>query len=140
MFEVQYTQHFMSLKFCPLSSKGSGQFKKDNFYWDFEIKPSNFSRVYRISLRWNFNDASPKVYILNDEIHQIAKEKTIPHLYCQKKIELCLYYPSSNGFSTKDPLCKTIVSWTYLWILYYEEWLYSGEWKGGGIHPQTNNE
>lgn len=135
----QYPQHFISLRLCPLSSTGRGQLKKDSFYWNFEIKPSSFSRVYKISLRWNFNDTSPKVYILNDEVHQVAKEKRIPHLYCQKKIELCLYYPSSNGFSTKDPLCRTIVSWTYLWILYYEEWLYSGEWKGGGIHPIINN-
>jgi hypothetical protein len=132
---VSYAQHFISLKFCPLSSNGSGKLQKNNFYWNFNIKPFTFSKIYHISLKWNFNDVSPKVYILNQEVHEVAKKKTIPHLYCQKKIELCLYYPSSNGFSSEIPLCNTIISWTHLWISYYEDWLHSGEWKGGGIHP-----
>lgn len=38
------------------------------------------------------------------------------------------------------PLCNTIVSWTYLWLYFYEEWLYSNEWKGGGIHPESSKE
>ena len=34
-------------------------------------------------------------------------------------------------------LCETIVPWTYLWISYYEEWLYSNEWKGDGVHIKS---
>jgi hypothetical protein len=32
---------------------------------------------------------------------------------------------------------KTIVPWCYLWLFYFEDWLATGEWKGGGIHPET---
>jgi len=32
-------------------------------------------------------------------------------------------------------LDQTVVPWTALWLLYFEEWLFSGEWAGGGLHP-----
>jgi hypothetical protein len=30
---------------------------------------------------------------------------------------------------------NTIVPWAILWLFYFEEWLSSDEWKGGGEHP-----
>ena len=30
---------------------------------------------------------------------------------------------------------QTIVPWTTLWLFYFEDWLSSDEWKGGGLHP-----
>lgn len=30
---------------------------------------------------------------------------------------------------------QTVVPWTALWLFYFEDWLASGEWKGGGQHP-----
>ena len=32
-------------------------------------------------------------------------------------------------------LDQTIVPWTALWLLYFEEWLFSDEWAGGGVYP-----
>lgn len=29
----------------------------------------------------------------------------------------------------------TVVPWTSLWLFYFEDWLDSGEWRGGGMHP-----
>lgn len=34
-------------------------------------------------------------------------------------------------------LDQTIVPWTMLWLFYFEEWLASGDWKGGGMHPEA---
>ena len=34
-------------------------------------------------------------------------------------------------------LDQTIVPWAILWLFYFEEWLISNEWKGGGLHPET---
>jgi hypothetical protein len=33
----------------------------------------------------------------------------------------------------------TIVPWVYLWLAYFEEWLWSDDWKGGGEHPATED-
>ncbi|MFK5977219.1 MAG: hypothetical protein QM493_12025 [Sulfurovum sp.] len=130
-----YAEHFVSLKLCPLSSNGNGELEKKYFYWEFYAKPSSFSKVYKILVIWDFTKNSPNVYILNEEVHKISKVKNIPHLYSKEKVQLCLYYPSYQEFSSSMSLCETIIPWTYLWISYYEEWLYSGEWKGGGEHP-----
>jgi len=29
----------------------------------------------------------------------------------------------------------TIIPWTHLWLIYFEEWIVSDGWKGGGKHP-----
>ena len=34
-------------------------------------------------------------------------------------------------------LDQTVVPWTTLWLFYFEEWLASDDWKGGGMHPET---
>ena len=28
----------------------------------------------------------------------------------------------------------TIIFWTPLWLIYFEEWIVSDDWKGGGKH------
>jgi len=131
-------QYFESLKLCLLSSNSSRQIKKNHFYWEFDVKLSTFSRIYKVLLIWDFSKNSPSVYILNDEVHKIVKERTIPHLYSHEKIQLCLHYPKYKDFSKSMSLCETIVPWTYLWISYYEEWLYSNEWKGDGVHIKSS--
>jgi hypothetical protein len=35
-------------------------------------------------------------------------------------------------------LDHTIVPWTALWLFYFEEWLISNDWKGGGVHPSSS--
>ena len=32
-------------------------------------------------------------------------------------------------------LTETILPWATLWFVYFEEWLVSNEWQGGGEHP-----
>jgi hypothetical protein len=33
-------------------------------------------------------------------------------------------------------LDQTIVPWAALWLFFFEEWLATDEWKGGGVHPE----
>jgi hypothetical protein len=35
---------------------------------------------------------------------------------------------------------QTIVPWTALWLFYFEDWLVSDLWKGGGEHPAESKE
>jgi hypothetical protein len=30
---------------------------------------------------------------------------------------------------------QTFVPWTALWLFYFEDWLTTNEWRGGGEHP-----
>jgi hypothetical protein len=34
----------------------------------------------------------------------------------------------------------TFVPWTATWLYYFEKWLVSDDWKGGGEHPSDEDE
>lgn len=133
-------QQYSNVKFCPLSKNGTGEFYGKYFFWEFDAKPTELSKTYKVLIIFHIDNYSPDVFVLNKDIWEVSKSKSIPHLYDHKKIRLCLYYPSYNEWNTNMPLCNTIVSWTYLWLYFYEEWLYSNKWKGGGIHPESSKE
>lgn len=133
-------QQYTNLQFCTLSKNGNGEFCGKYFFWEFEAKPTELSKTYRVLIVFHIDNYSPDIFVLDRNIWEVSKSKTIPHLYDHKKIKLCLYYPSYNEWNTNTPLCNTIVSWTYLWLYFYEEWLYSNDWKGGGIHPEKTKE
>jgi hypothetical protein len=65
----------------------------------------------------------------------LADGRRLPHVYEQAPTRLCLFLPGSGEWGAWMRLDQTIVPWTALWLLYFEEWLYSGEWAGGGLHP-----
>jgi hypothetical protein len=36
------------------------------------------------------------------------------------------------------PIADTIIPWTSEWLFFYELWLASGEWHGGGHDPLSD--
>lgn len=42
---------------------------------------------------------------------------------------------SANGIFQPDAHIAEELPWTHLWLVYFEEWLSSDDWKGGGRHP-----
>jgi hypothetical protein len=52
-------------------------------------------------------------------------------MYSQKY--LCLHFPKNKEWTPRMPIAKTIVPWISDWLFYYESWLVTGEWLGGGI-------
>ena len=137
--QVSLLQQFNSLRYCPLAKNGFGKFYNKYFFWEFDATPSPLSKTYKILIIYHLDEYSPNIYILDKNIWKVSTSKVIPHLYDSKKIKLCLYYPDYKEWTSKMPLCNTIVAWTYLWLYFYEEWLYTNEWKGGGIHPDSKN-
>jgi hypothetical protein len=67
---------------------------------------------------------------------EIAAGRRIPHIYSEAPLRLCLYLPGTGEWERHLRIDQTIVPWTYLWLGYFEEWLWSNEWKGGGKHPE----
>jgi len=64
----------------------------------------------------------------------------LPHKYRvdkdRQEIELCLFY--GWDFTTQMLITDTIIPWTIEWLYYYEIWLSTGEWCGGGKHPSPS--
>ncbi len=97
------------------------------------LQPTSRSRQYSFVLKYNLN-SSPKIKITSPKLQKNSKGEDIPHLYSGEN--LCLYQPKYCEFQGTDFLCDTIIPWTSLWLYYYEIWLLTDEWLGGGEHPE----
>jgi hypothetical protein len=79
---------------------------------------------------------SPRVIAVSPSLTELAGERKIPHVYYDP-LRLCLYLPGSGEWESHMRIDKTFVPWTATWLYYFEEWLESDDWKGGGEHPNT---
>ena len=49
---------------------------------------------------------------------------------------LCIHDPVEDALLPDEYIVERIVPWTIKWLFFHEEWVASGEWKGGGRHPE----
>lgn len=113
---------------------GTGRVHRGRLTWRWCAQPSPMSRIYQVRLECD-DKGNPEVFVDSPDICLLAGGRKVPHLYSQEKRELCLYLPGSGQWNTTKLLANNIVPWVSLWLLYFEEWLWSDEWKGGGEHP-----
>lgn len=106
--------------------------------WIYETRPTPISRCYtlRIVYRLNFY---PEIYVVWPSLRTLAGDRVIPHLYSQSKEQICLYRPGKGEWTSSLLIVDTIAPWVDLWLFYFEEWLLSNEWKGGGEHPPVRS-
>lgn len=105
--------------------------------WIGQLQPTRWSICYKIRIVYDGKN-SPKVTVLEPRL-LLARGKTqLPHVYSGN--ELCLFHPKKAEWSSSDFIADTILPWTSLWLSYYENWLYTGIWQGGGEHPNTKKE
>ncbi|MGO9685863.1 MAG: hypothetical protein ACLPTZ_25385 [Beijerinckiaceae bacterium] len=78
---------------------------------------------------------SPDVFVEAPDLNALAGGRALPHIY-HDPTRLCLYLPGKPEWAAWMRLDQTIVPWTLMWLFYFEDWLPSGEWRGGGEHPR----
>lgn len=118
-------------------SSGVGKSHCGRLIWKWSVQPTPLSRIYQARLECD-NYGKPSVYIDSPDIKLLASGKHLPHVYDQDKKKLCLYLPGSGQWNNNLFLADTVVPWTSLWLMYFEEWVWSGEWQGGGEHPDVS--
>jgi len=79
---------------------------------------------------WNV----PRLFVKAPDISALAGGREIPHVY-KNPLRLCLYLPGSGEWDGRMRIDQTFVPWALVWLYYFEEWLVSDNWKGGGVHP-----
>lgn len=103
----------------------------------FDITPGTFGRTYRCLLKVMPDGTSPDLFVLEPNLSVLASGKKLPHIYPHsgKDTELCLWLPGSGDWTPQMKFGETYIPWAAEWLYYFEVWLATGEWEGGGAHP-----
>lgn len=116
--------------------EGETRLTKNGLTWTGELSPSPLSRTYLTRVSYPSTQHLPTTRVLNPCLRELAGERTIPHLYCQHTGKLCLFTPTLYEWTPHQRLSRTILPWAQLWLFYFEDWLATGDWQGGGTdHP-----
>lgn len=108
------------------------QWMHDGFTWYCDVTPSELSDTYTLKVVYR-QFGFPEVYVVKPKPLKLADgAKRLPHTYDSNRQKLCLFYPLYNEWDRTKLLSNTIMHWAIRWLYYYEEWAYSGKWKGGG--------
>lgn len=99
--------------------------------WVGPVTPTASSATYELLLDLRLQ-RSPLIYVVRPHLEALPGEH-LPHVYPFNT--LCLYY-GAEEWDASHPLAD-LVGWACEWLLFYEVWLASGEWLGGGIHLDT---
>lgn len=115
--------------------------------WRGPIRPN--SRRYTVDLRFRFPanaesydpmQGQPRVRILSPtpELHWDYDQAPLPHVYwvgdgVDDPI-LCLFDVDSGEWTLDDLMSDTTLKWASLWLNFYEGWLATKKWYGGGTH------
>jgi len=113
---------------------------KSALCWSGKLKPTPLSKEYQAILTYTLREA-PKVWIIGNELEKLDAPD-FPHNYKidveKKMVQICLY--RRQEFNVCKYLSQTIVPWAIEWLYFYELWLVTGEWHGGGEHPAAGEE
>ena len=108
--------------------------------WEGWLTPSAFSRHYRIRVDYKLRQA-PDIVVLEPDLHTIANsilpDRPLPHVYSQQPVRLCVYMPATGEWHSSKAIAVTIIPWSIVWLDFFEDWVFSNVWSGGGVHPDT---
>ena len=130
-------QQYLNLRNNPVCI-GEGRLHGNTLSWKFPVTPTPLSRCYAARIEYR-QGTSPEVFIDDPDLTLLSEGRRLPHVYEQSPTRVCLYLPASGEWAASMRLDLTIVPWTALWLFYFEKWLISGEWAGGGRHPPTSD-
>src|SRR5687767_8637667 len=119
--------------------RGSGSLGAGRLTWRFLPSPTPLSRRYRLRIEYRHSSV-PRVIVEHPDLIALTDGRGLHHVYAQQPARLCLYLPRTGEWTPAMRLDQTIVPWSILWLFYFEEWLASNEWKGGGMHPGEKHE
>lgn len=117
---------------CIISKKFS------NNYYDINLKiqPTLESNTYLVNIK-HFKSTKPEVYVTEPNIYVLTNGIKPPHVYKfdEQTCKICLYMNDDWDNSKYD---SDLIPWISEWLFYFEMWLITGEWYGGGHGNEKN--
>lgn len=110
--------------------------KHKTLVWQGCLCPSPLSNTYPVTLNYSLG-SRPKICVSSSNIKKIS-DPDFPHVFHKDEktntVEICLAY--GDDFNGGMLLSDTYIPWAIEWLYYYEIWLATGTWNGGGLHPK----
>jgi hypothetical protein len=115
--------------------------------WEGTLAPDKREHLVRVRYRVpmvleniSLTDAQPRVQVIGPKLerHWDYEQGPIPHVY-KSEIDpslpyLCLFSPSLREWGLDDLIADTTIFWANEWLYFYEGWLITKKWRGGGRH------
>src|SRR6218665_122348 len=129
-------QRAMELRALDLPGAKVRSFQGRELRFEFSISPTAFSRQYHCMLCLTPSRV-PEMFVMQPDLGALAEGRPLPHVYKHDGpgARLCLWLPRKNEWMPQMGLLETYVSWASEWLNYFEEWLLTDVWTGGGEHP-----
>lgn len=102
--------------------------------WRGFLTPTPISPLYDILLTYSLN-SMPEIFVLSPNLTK-NKEGKLPHVFSTEEQKLCLHFPPEKKWEPHRPLAIILLPWIGEWLYFYEIWVATGEWKGGGTHRE----
>lgn len=134
--ELTPAQQFIFLRANPICA-GTGRLHVTGLTWNYRDRPTPLSREYSMRITFQRGE-SPEVFVVDPDLSALAGGRPLPHVY-HKPLRLCLTLPKAREWTGAMRIDQTFVPWATTWLYYFEEWLVSDEWKGGGEHPDPDS-
>ncbi len=128
-------QQYMHLRTNP-NCRGKGKLDGAGLLWEYRVRPTPLSREYIVRITMK-RDGTPDVVVIQPDISELANGRPLPHVYSDPT-RLCLTLPKAHEWTASMRIDQTFVPWAAIWLFYFEEWLVSDNWKGGGEHPSSS--
>lgn len=130
--DLTLSQQLLFLKANPAVG-GEGTVRANKLTWQVPIQPSALARCYLATITYRLGQ-TPNVQLDGPDLELLADGRPLPHVY-RDPLRLCLYLPGTREWEARKRIDQTVIPWTYLWLYYFEDWLWSDDWKGEGRHP-----
>lgn len=106
------------------------------YVWEGTLRPTSLSEEYRVRITHDATKRRPRVEVLDPKLVTREDGVSIPHTFSGERP--CLHLPAE--WHSSMFIHQTIVPWTSLWLYYYEIWLATGMWLGGGHEPEKDTD
>jgi hypothetical protein len=95
------------------------------------LQPTATSPVYKIELGYKPPSSRPRVRILEPQLRLAPGKAKLPHVFDGNL--LCLHI--LGDWRPDQRISEFIIPWISFWLVFYEFWVLTGEWLGGGHEP-----
>lgn len=120
-----------------LYPEGRGAVARDRLMWEQRIRPHPLCHDYLCRLEYSLREF-PRCCVIDPQLTSLAGGRVLPHVRSiDEPISMCLFVYESGCWNSGMLLGKVVVPMAFFWLACFEDWLFSGEWRGGGTHPIT---